>query len=781
MAKTAIIKAGKLLPVLVPRRMVLFPGQVFTFEITESFARFIKSFAERGQRTIACCYKTQYDSSGLDPKDMYDIATECAIQNIERQEQRFLITLKGIARLQLMRFCRTEPHLEAFFETLEEIIGPNDLDIPVRLQIIREGAKKFLPTLPDGEKLLKQFESLNNPGVIADFIVYATTRGAEGYADEIKNLREPRVSERLKTAHTYLNRATVEIEAKSKINERLQHDMERQRHLYLLNEKKKAILDELAEIEAAKNPPEPEEAMEERIKRLQDIAPEAFKAASREYGRLKLMNPATMEAEISRNYLDWILGLPWATATEDREDISEARKILEEDHYGIAKVKKRIIEYLALRKVAKNKKGPILCLIGPPGVGKTSIALSLARVTGRKLVRISLGGVNDEAAIRGHRRTYVGAIPGRIIHGIRKAGTKNPVFVLDEVDKLTSHHGDPSAALLEVLDPEHNFEFSDHFLGVPFDLSQVMFICTANYIETIPPTLFDRLEVITLPGYTIQEKQKIARGFLLRKQLAEHGLAPEEIIMSDKILALVAEDYTREAGVRNLEREIANIIRAIAVKKVSAEPYNTEVAEADIREYLGTKRFEPELAEEDDAIGVSTGLFYSPSGGGILTIETALMYGKGNLIVTGNLIDESSMQESVKIAYSYAKSHVEALGIRREFGKLDVHVNFPSLVSRKDGPSAGLAICTALVSRFTGLPIRKDVAMTGEIDLIGRALPIGGLKEKMLGAHRAGCRVVLYPEKNEKDLADIPDEVKQDLELHSVKNIGEVLEFALVK
>jgi ATP-dependent Lon protease len=490
------------------------------------------------------------------------------------------------------------------------------------------------------------------------------------------------------------------------------------------------------------------------------------------------MAQSSAEYTVQRTYLEWLVELPWAKQTEDRLDLDKAREILDADHYDLKKVKKRILEYLAVRKLAPGKKGPILCLAGPPGVGKTSLGKSIARSLGREFIRVSLGGVRDEAEIRGHRRTYIGALPGRIVQGMRRVGSKNPVFMLDEIDKLgADFRGDPSAALLEVLDPEQNATFSDHYLEVNFDLSNVIFIATANMLDPIPPALLDRMEILEIPGYTREEKLEIALRHLVPKQIAEHGLSDAQIVLPNEALTTIIEQYTREAGVRNLEREIANVIRAVAVKIAESQPYEPIISAEAVGDMLGPQKYYSEAAERTEIPGVATGLAWTPAGGDILFIEASSMLGKGTLILTGQLGDV--MKESARAALSWVRTHVDELGINVDFEKTDIHLHVPAGGVSKDGPSAGVAITVALTSLLTGRRVRGDVAMTGEITLRGTVLPVGGIKEKVLAAHRAGIKRVILPERNRKDIVDIPETIRQELEISFAKKIDDVLEVTL--
>jgi len=560
------------------------------------------------------------------------------------------------------------------------------------------------------------------------------------------------------------------------IQSRVKRQMERAQKEYYLNEKIKAIQKELGRGEKSE--------FDELKKKIEaaGMPREVNEKAMQELKKLEAMPPMSAESTVSRNYLDWLLAVPWKKRSKEIRNIDHAEKILNEDHYGLEKIKDRILEFLAVRQLVKNPKGSILCFVGPPGVGKTSLGMSIAKATGRKFVRMSLGGVRDEAEVRGHRRTYIGALPGQIIQMMKKAGTQNPVFLLDEVDKMSmDFRGDPSAALLEVLDPEQNNSFLDHYLDVEFDLSHVMFICTANVLHTVPQALRDRMEVLQLAGYTESEKVEIAKRFLAPKAIEGAGLTQDNIVIHDDAIQTIIQRYTREAGVRNLEREIASICRKIARKVVvEGGQFNEEITAAKVTEYLGVPRFRPTLAEETNEIGVATGLAWTEVGGEILVIEATLMPGKGRLTLTGKLGDV--MQESAQAAMSYVRSKAEEFHIPKNFNRTtDVHVHIPEGAIPKDGPSAGITLATTLVSALSHLPVRKDVAMTGEITLRGKVLPIGGVKEKVLGAHRAGLTTIILPRDNEKDLADIPKNVLDTLDIYMVDTMDEVLKIALAE
>jgi ATP-dependent Lon protease len=570
-----------------------------------------------------------------------------------------------------------------------------------------------------------------------------------------------------------LQRKVELIKVKQKIDTQVREEFSKHQREAVLRQKLKAIQDELGEGEDGSDL----DSFDEKIK-ASGMNEEVAKVARKQLERLRQMAQSSAEYTVQRTYLEWLVELPWTKQTTDTLDLEQARNVLDADHYDLQKVKKRMLEYLAVRKLAPAKKGPILCLVGPPGVGKTSLGKSIARSLSREFIRVSLGGVRDEAEIRGHRRTYIGALPGRVIQGMRRVGTKNPVFMLDEIDKLGSDfRGDPAAALLEVLDPEQNHSFSDHYLEVNFDLANVIFIATANTLDTIPPALLDRMEVLEIPGYTREEKLEIAKRHLAPKQVTEHGLTTDQIVFDDETITTIIEQYTREAGVRNLEREVANVIRGIAVKVAENEPYEPKLNPEKIAELLGPQKFFSEIAERTEVPGVATGLAWMPSGGDILFIEASQMVGKGNLILTGHLGDV--MKESARASLSWVRTHVDELGISPDFEKVDIHLHVPAGAVSKDGPSAGVAMTVALASLFTGRRVRGDVAMTGEITLRGSVLPVGGIKEKVLAAHRAGIKRVILPDRNRKDLVDIPESIRKDLELSFVKRIQEALEQTL--
>jgi ATP-dependent Lon protease len=615
---------------------------------------------------------------------------------------------------------------------------------------------------------------VTEPGQLADLI----TSNLDIQVDEKQDVLETfDLKARMRTVLQFLSRQLEVLKVREKINTQVQEEMGRNQREYVLRQQLKAIKEELGELDEAGGDLE---EFKEKISEAK-MPPETEKVALKQFERLKVMQPSSAEYTVTRTYLEWLVELPWNIETDDKLDIQEARDILNADHYDLEKVKKRILEYLAVRKLKSDKKGPILCLLGPPGVGKTSLGRSIAKAMGRKFVRISLGGVRDEAEIRGHRRTYVGSLPGRIIQSLKKAGTKNPIFMLDELDKLGhDFRGDPASALLEVLDPEQNNTFSDHYLEVPFDLSHVMFLATANVIDPVPAALKDRLEILELPGYTRDEKRNIARQFLVPKQLDEHGLKSDQMELNDSGVAEVIDSYTREAGVRNLEREVGSICRGVAVKVAEGAKQKFVIDAKDVPDYLGPAKFMSEVAERTAEPGVATGLAWTPVGGDILFIEATRMPGKGSLVLTGQLGDV--MKESAQAALSFVRSKAKWLGIEENFlEKTDIHVHIPAGAIPKDGPSAGVTMFTALASMLTGKPIRSDVAMTGEITLRGNVLPVGGIKEKILAAHRAGIKRVLLPERNEKDMIDVPDQAKKEMEFFYIKRMDELLPLALTE
>ena len=705
--------------------------------------------------------------------DIYPIGTVCRIIQVGKQPDGVLqVIVEGLVRGEIQSVVREDPYFE-----VQVLQRPDEQEKTLEIEALMRGvlaqferfARYSRSIAPEQYAVVVQADE---PGKLADLVAQHLPLKIE----ERQQVLEMGPKDRLDLLAQILTREVSILELERKIQNRVRKQMEKSQREYFLKEQMKAIQQELGESDERQS-----EVTEYKKKIEAANLPEHVKEkALEEVSRLEKMPPMVAEAVVVRTYLDWILSIPWSTRTEDRLDIAEAQSILDHDHYGLEKAKERIIEYLAVRKLAPTSKGPILCFVGPPGVGKTSLGRSIARALGRKFVRISLGGVRDEAEIRGHRRTYVGALPGRIVQGLKTAGTKNPVFMLDEIDKLgMDWRGDPSSALLEALDPEQNSAFSDHYLELPLDLSEVMFICTGNILDTVPPALRDRLEVIRFPGYIEEEKIKIAEQFLVPKQLTANGLKPEHVVFTEDALKRVVREYTREAGVRNLEREIAGIFRKVATEVATGKAESVKVSIQNLHKFLGPPKFRYGLAEREDEVGTATGLIYTEMGGDIVSVEATLMRGDGKLTLTGQLGDV--LKESGQAAVSYVRSRARRLGIDEEFyQKYDVHIHIPAGAVPKDGPSAGITLATALASAVSGRPVRRDVAMTGEITLRGKVLPIGGVKEKVLAAHRAGIRMVILPKENEKDLNEIPSNVRRKLRTVLVEHMDQVINEALL-
>jgi ATP-dependent Lon protease len=708
-----------------------------------------------------------------DHSDLASIGTSALILKMAKtQDNRTQLLVQGLHRFKIKSWENSRPYLRARIQLLEddETKGKETEALMSNLigQFIR--IVELSPGLPP--EIGQMAKSIPEPGTLADMV--ASTINATPQEKQ-KVLETQNVKERLKEVTRLVNHQLSVLELGNKIQSQVKGDMDKSQKEYYLRQQLKAIKEELGEQD------ETQVEIEEYRTKIEEknLPPEARKEAERELDRLARMHPSSAEYTVASTYLDWITALPWHDSTPDNVDIKMAQKILDEDHYGLEKPKKRIIEYLAVRKLKPESKGPILCFAGPPGTGKTSLGQSIARALGRKFHRISLGGVRDEAEIRGHRRTYVGALPGRIIQGLRRAESNNPVFMLDEIDKVGSDfRGDPSSALLEVLDPEQNFSFSDHYLDVPFDLSKVMFITTANILDTIPPALRDRMEVLMLHGYTLDEKLKIAKRYLIPRQRDEHGLKAKQIKFSQGALNKIISGYTREAGLRNLEREIANVCRGVASKIATGKAKSVTINLDDIHEYLGPIRFTSETKSRVSTPGVATGLAWTPTGGELLFIEATAMKGKKGLTLTGQLGDV--MKESATAALSFIRANAKKLNIEEDFFDVhDLHIHVPAGAIPKDGPSAGVTMLTALTSLLTGKTIHKDLAMTGEITLRGQVLPVGGIKEKVLAAHRAGIKEIILPEWNKKDLEDVPAKVQKEIRFHFVDKMRDVLELAL--
>jgi ATP-dependent Lon protease len=770
------VEIPELLSILPLRNSVLFPGSIIPIDVgRKKSVRLVEEAISKERPVIGIL--TQREARTEDPtdSDLYTVGSAARILKvIKLAKDNFSVILQGVSRVRILEYTQRDPFIMSRVQAVPDVTKPDvELDaLVLNLKDIAKRVVKLMPELPKEASAL--LDSVTEPGQLADLI----TSNLDISVDEKQEILETfDLKARLRKVLAFLSRQLEVLKVREKINSQVQEEMGRNQREYVLRQQLKAIKEELGELDDSGGDLE---EFKEKIDKAQMPA-EAEKASLKQLDRLKVMQPSSAEYTVTRTYLEWLVELPWSEATDDNLDIENVRKVLDEDHYDLDKIKKRIVEYIAVRKLKPDKKGPILCLVGPPGVGKTSLGRSVARAIGRKFIRVSLGGVRDEAEIRGHRRTYVGSLPGRIIQNMKKAGKINPVFMLDEIDKLGhDFRGDPASALLEVLDPEQNNAFSDHYLEVSYDLSKVMFIATANFMDPVPPALRDRLEILELPGYTRDEKMQIAKQFLLPKQLEEHGLTPEQLEFTDEALGEIIDSYTREAGVRNLEREVANIIRGCAVKVAEGIDENElpPVQKDALSEFLGPQKFISEVAERVAEPGVATGLAWTPVGGDIIFVEATRMPGKGNLVLTGQLGDV--MKESAQAAMSYVRSRSSDLGIKDSFfEKHDVHVHIPAGAIPKDGPSAGITLFIALASLLKNTCVRPDVAVTGEITLRGAVLPVGGIKEKVLAAHRAGIKVVILPERNQKDLVDIPQQAKDELEIQFVKRVDEVLPMVL--
>jgi len=754
------------LPLLPLKELVVFPGAAMPMQVTGASAVALIDTIKDAETPRILLAVARGDEATLE--GFHPIAVEAAVSLAGKSTGgRRSVILHALERRRLTAITQTQPFPRAEVEPVVETgAGPAADALG---EALREQLARLIVAAPDlPREAADMVGATREPGRIADLAAMM----AEGAHDErVALLQELDVGERARAALTALVRRVQVLELKQEIDAQVIGEMSKQQREAVLRKQMKAIQAELGDDDSDDSA---HDELSDKI-RAAGMPDEVLQVARKQLARLRQMQSGSAEYTVARTYLEWLCDMPWSKRSEDRVDLAAARASLEADHHGLAKVKKRVLEYLAVRKLRPEKKGPILCLAGPPGVGKTSLGKSIAGALGRKLVRVSLGGVRDEAAIRGHRRTYVGALPGRIVDALKRAGTKNPVMVLDELDKLgADFRGDPAAALLEVLDPEQNHTFQDHYLEVPFDLSEVVFLATANDLSQIPDALRDRLEIIVIPGYPLSEKRLIAQRHLWPKQLGEHGLGEAQVAITAPAIDEIIEHYTREAGVRNLERELASIVRGIAVKVAAGEDFKAEIGVSDVAEYLGPARWFTDLAERTQEPGVATGLAWTPTGGEILFIEASRMPGHGKLTVTGQLGDV--MKESAQAAMSYVRSRAAQWGIAPDaFEKHDIHIHVPQGGVPKDGPSAGNALVSALVSLLTGRRVRADVAMTGEITLRGAVLPVGGIQNKVLAAHRAGIKRVVLPERNARDLVEVPSEVKADLEIVLVKKIDETL------
>lgn len=763
-----------IVPLLPLRGLLVFPTMVLHLDVGRE--KSVQALEKAMMNDHFIFLTTQKDTSIENPTedDFFEMGTLTQVkQMLKLPNGTFRVLVEGLKRGKIEKFLRTDEYFEVRIQTYENE-EVKDIEEEALMRMILDLFEQYIKMSKKvSAETFASVQDIEEPGRLADIVASYLPLKLKDKQDLLEKVN---VKDRMNAIITFLNNEKEVIQLERKIGQRVKQSMERTQKEYYLREQMKAIQKELGEKEGKSSEIE---KLKEKIGKA-GMPDHVFEAAMKELDRYEKLPGTSAESAVIRNYLDWLIALPWKTETKDDINIKRAERILNEDHYGLEKVKERVLEYLAVQQLTNSLKGPILCLVGPPGVGKTSLARSVARSLNRKFVRVSLGGVRDESEIRGHRRTYVGAMPGRIIQGMRKAGTINPVFLLDEIDKMSNDfRGDPSSAMLEVLDPEQNKNFSDHYIEETYDLSKVMFIATANDLSTIPGPLRDRMEIISIAGYTEIEKLHIAKDYLIKKQLKEHGLQKQQLQIRDDAILSIVRYFTREAGVRGLERQIAKICRKTAKIITSGEKKRVIVTNKNIEEFLGKKIFHYGQAEKEDQVGVATGLAYTAFGGDTLQIEVSLAPGKGKLVLTGKLGDV--MKESAQAAFSYVRSSAEKFGIDPMFHeKYDIHIHVPEGAVPKDGPSAGVTITTALVSALTGKPIRREVGMTGEVTLRGRVLAIGGLKEKTLSAHRAGLTTIILPKDNERDLDDIPESVREELTFIPVTHVDEVLKNAIV-
>ncbi len=760
-------------PILPVRHTVLFPFAILPINVGRESSLALLHDIMNGDRTLAVFAQKDGNVEAPGVDELHEVGTLATVLRMVRfADNRLSVLLQGVARVKRGAVEATEPYLKAHVEPLHDIEVEDVQTEALSKNVVDQFQKivAFSPSVPD--EAVAAARNQPTQGRVGDFIVSLLELPAE---DKQRLLEILDVKTRLETLGEILTRELQVLQVGQQIQETMRESIDQHQREFLLRQQMEAIRKELGESDDQN---QELEALRERIEKA-GMPEDVRKEADREFARLQRMPPQAAEYTVSRTYIEWLCDMPWQIATEDDLDMVHARTVLDQDHFGLDKIKERILEYLVVRRFKKDARTPILCFVGPPGTGKTSLGRSIARALGRKFVRQSLGGVRDEAEIRGHRRTYIGALPGNIIRGIKRAGTRNPLFMLDEVDKLgADFRGDPSSALLEVLDPEQNTAFMDHYLDVPFDLSRVLFVTTANYLDPVPPALRDRMEVIELAGYTDAEKIAIARRHLIPKATRENGLEELNLTFTDDAIFKVAREYTREAGLRNLERELANLLRKSAKAVAEGQDVPREIDAARVRELLGPERFEQERAGQIDSPGAAVGLAWTPAGGEVLTVEASIMPGSKSLILTGQLGDV--MRESAQAALSYVRSHARELDIDPNFFEgSDVHLHLPSGAIPKDGPSAGVTLCTALVSLLTGRKLRPEIAMTGEITLRGRVLKVGGIKEKVLGAHRAGIRTVILPAENQGDIEEVPVDVRKHMIFAPVERIGQVIQLAL--
>lgn len=767
------ITQGDLFPVLPLRDIVVFPHMIVPLFVgREKSVLALEEMMLKNEKQIILVTQKNPADDNPEAKDLYSVGTlGTLLQLLKLPDGTVKVLVEGMQRIRLNQFVEDAPFFQAYGSVIVEEDGAEEeLEALIRAVVSQfEQYVKLNRKIPP--EVLVTVNQITDPAKLADTVAsYFSLK----IPDKQILLETANTSKRLERVLGYIESESAVLQVEKKIRTRVKKQMEKTQREYYLNEQLKAINRELGDGEEGKD----EIAdLDAKIRSLK-LTKEAREKAVTELRKLRTMNAASAESTVIRNYLDWLLNLPWKQRSRTKKDLSIAEDVLNKDHYALSKVKERILEYLAVQARVGKVRGQILCLVGPPGVGKTSLGKSLAKATGRNFVRISLGGVRDESEIRGHRRTYIGSMPGKIIQGMKKAKTSNPLFLLDEIDKLGSDwRGDPASALLEVLDPEQNATFNDHYLEVDYDLSDVMFITTANTLK-MPQPLLDRMEIIRIPGYTEDEKLVIAKEHLLPKQMEQHGLKEKEFSVNDEALLTLIRTYTREAGVRNLEREIANLCRKAVREIMGGNIKRLDVTADNLSKYSGVQRFRYGVTEEHDTVGVTTGLAWTEAGGELLSIEAVVLPGKGKTMITGKLGDV--MQESVQAALSYVRSRSTQFGLKPSlFERKDIHIHVPEGAIPKDGPSAGITMCTSIVSVLTGIPVRKDIAMTGEVTLRGNVLPIGGLKEKLLAAHRGGVKTVIIPYDNEKDLAEIPDNVTKGLTIIPVKHVDEVLRLAL--
>lgn len=773
--KGSQVEIPEVLPLLPIRDIVIYPYMMLPLFVGRDVSiRAVEESLSRDRLIFLVAQKNSSEESPT-PSEIHKVGTIASIMRmLKLADGRVKILVQGLSKGEVDIFTRERPYFEV---KIRKVIEPTLQEVPIEVEALMRTAKEKIEQILNLKNLPPEIvmvtDNISDPGVLAD-LVASNLRLKIEESQAILEIFDP--IERLKKVNDLLSRELELSTMQARIQNQAKEEMSKTQRDYFLREQLKQIQQELGEGD------ERAEEMNEVRKQIDKakMPPEVKREADKQLRRLEQMHPESSEASLVRTYLDWLVDLPWSRKTKDNLNIKKAKQVLDEDHYNLEKIKERILEYLAVNKLRKKLKGPILCFVGPPGVGKTSLGRSIARALGRHFVRVSLGGVRDEAEIRGHRRTYVGALPGRVIQGIKQAGSNNPVFMLDEIDKVgADFRGDPSAALLEVLDPEQNHAFSDHYLNLPFDLSNTLFICTANLLDPVPAALADRMEVIQLSGYTNEEKLEIARKYLIPRQFEDNGLSAKTIEISDDAMLRIIGEYTKEAGLRNLEREIASICRKVARKVAEGKTELTRITRANVHSFLGAPKFLPEAEQEHHEIGVATGLAWTSAGGEILYVEASLSKGRGNLTLTGQLGDV--MKESAQAAVSYARAHAKKLDIEEDFyQKLDIHIHVPAGAIPKDGPSAGITMATALISALTKRAVSRDVAMTGEITLRGRVLPIGGLKEKSLAAFRAGIKTIIIPERNEKDLDEIPKVLRRKLQWVLAESMSDVLKSALL-